>query len=34
MVKVWAVDDISLFSQQNYTPLSVLFGFWRDDILK
>ena len=34
MGKVWAVDAIALFSQQNWTPLTVPLGFWRDKILK
>ena len=32
--KVWVVDGIALFSQQNWTPLSVPCGFWRDYISK
>ena len=32
MSKVWAVDAIALFSQQNWTPLTVPCGFWRDYI--
>ena len=34
MGKLWAVDAIALFSQQNWTPLTVPCGFWRDYIFK
>ena len=30
MGKVLAVDAIALFSQQNWTPMTVPLGFWRD----
>ena len=30
MGEIWAVDVIALFSQQNWTPLTVASGFWRN----
>ena len=32
MGKVWAVDAIAKLSRQNWTPLTVPLGFWRDQV--
>ena len=34
MKKIQAIDAIALNSQQNWTPLPVPCGFWRDHIFK